>query len=136
MITTFKEIENLFGEINNSMYKKTGVYVIGGAALLRRGMKAATKDIDIVVDIKELQKLKQENLLKNDKLKKYEIKIEEIDVDIYVSHFSKLTIAPENLKKYTQKIWDYFLQFFKSGAANLHPFSFSSLSCFKTSFRL
>jgi len=52
MITTFKEIENLFGEINNSMYKKTGVYVIGGAALLRRGMKAATKDIDIVVATK------------------------------------------------------------------------------------
>src|SRR3989344_7109336 len=52
MITTFKEIEELFREINNSMYKKTRVYIIGGAALLKRGMKAATKDIDLVVNTK------------------------------------------------------------------------------------
>src|SRR3989338_2449541 len=52
MITTFKEIEELFREINNSMYKKTRVYIIGGAALLKRGMKVATKDIDLVVATK------------------------------------------------------------------------------------
>jgi len=52
MITTFKEIEELFREINNSMYKKTRVYIIGGAALLKRGMKVATKDIDLIVDTK------------------------------------------------------------------------------------
>src|SRR3989344_2475693 len=52
MITTFKEIEELFAEINNSMSKKVKVYVVGGAALLRRGMKAATKDIDVVVATK------------------------------------------------------------------------------------
>ena len=52
MITTFKEIEELFVELNNSMYKKTRAYVIGGAALLRRGMKAATKDIDLVMATK------------------------------------------------------------------------------------
>jgi len=52
MITTFKEIEELFAEINNSMSKKVNVYIIGGAALLRRGMKAATKDIDLVVETK------------------------------------------------------------------------------------
>ncbi len=60
MITTFKEIEELFREIDNSMYKKTRAYIIGGAALLKRGMKAATKDIDIVVSTKneffEIQK--------------------------------------------------------------------------------
>lgn len=53
MITTFKEIEKLFVELNNSMHKKTGIYVIGGAALLRRGMKAATKDIDLVIAAKD-----------------------------------------------------------------------------------
>ena len=52
MITTFKEIEELFREINNSMYKKTRVYIIGGAALLKRGMKVATKDIDLIVATK------------------------------------------------------------------------------------
>ena len=52
MITTFKEIVELFTELNNSMHKKTNAYTIGGAALLRRGIKAATKDIDLVVDAK------------------------------------------------------------------------------------
>jgi hypothetical protein len=53
MITTFKEIEELFTELNNSMSKKTNVYVIGGAALLKKGIKTATKDIDIVVTTKK-----------------------------------------------------------------------------------
>ncbi|MEK6946408.1 MAG: DUF6036 family nucleotidyltransferase [Nanoarchaeota archaeon] len=52
MITTFKEIEELFTEIDNSMSKKVNVYIIGGAALLRKGIKAATKDIDMVVATK------------------------------------------------------------------------------------
>ena len=56
------------------------------------------------MEVNELQKLKTESLSKNDNLKKYEIKIDEIDVDIYVSYFSKLTIAPENLKKHIKKV--------------------------------
>lgn len=52
MITAFKEIEKLFTELNNSMSKKASVYVIGGATLLMRRMKAATKDIDLVVATK------------------------------------------------------------------------------------
>jgi len=43
-------------------------------------------------------------LSKNDNLKKYEIKDGEVDIDIYVSYFSKLTIAPENLSKYAKRI--------------------------------
>ena len=60
MITTFKEIEELFKEIDHLIFKKIKVYIIGGAALLKRGMKAATKDIDLVVTAKneffEIQK--------------------------------------------------------------------------------
>ena len=52
MITTFKEIEELFKEIDNSISKEIRVYIIGGAALLKRGIKAATKDIDLVVAAK------------------------------------------------------------------------------------
>jgi len=52
MITTFKEIEELLREIDNSISKKTRAYIIGGAALLKKGMKAATKDIDLVVTTK------------------------------------------------------------------------------------
>jgi len=53
MITDFKEVEKLFKELNRAMRKKTSVYVIGGATLLKKGMKDATKDIDIVVVTKQ-----------------------------------------------------------------------------------
>src|SRR3989338_7218568 len=53
MITAFTEIDKLFEEIDNSMNQNARVYVIGGAALLHRGMKAATKDIDLVVATKK-----------------------------------------------------------------------------------
>lgn len=52
MINTFKDIESFFREMDNVLYKKVEVYIIGGAALLRRGQKAATKDIDIIVSTK------------------------------------------------------------------------------------
>jgi|SRR3989344_6854980 len=84
--------------------KKYNFILIGGWAIYLWTKQQKSKDIDIVVDIKELQKLKRENLNKNDNLKKYEIKYEEIDVDIYVPYFSKLTIPTEDLKNYTSKI--------------------------------
>jgi len=49
MITSFKEIENFFTEIDISIDDEIKFYIIGGAALLNRGMKAATKDIDVIV---------------------------------------------------------------------------------------
>ena len=84
--------------------KKYDFVVIGGWAVYLLTKQQKSKDIDIVVDIAELQKLKQENLIKNDRLKKYEIKLEEIDVDIYLSYFSKLTIPAEEIKNYSIKI--------------------------------
>jgi len=84
--------------------KKYDFILIGGWATYLWTRQQKSKDVDIVVEIDELQKLKAENLSKNDSLKKYEIKFRDIDVDIYVSYFSKLAIAPENLKKYVGEI--------------------------------
>src|SRR3989344_65532 len=84
--------------------KKYNFILIGGWAVYLLTKQQKSKDIDIVVDIDELQKLNKEELSKNDNLKKYEIKIQDIDIDIYVSHFSKLAIAPEHLKKYIKRI--------------------------------
>ncbi len=80
--------------------------LIGGwAAYLWTGLHKS-KDIDIVIkNFDDLSKLKQDfELSKNENLKKYEIKIEEIDIDIYVPFFSKLTIPAEEIKKYTSKV--------------------------------
>ena len=91
-------------KILQELRRKYDFILIGGWATYLWTKQQKSKDIDIVVEIKELEKLKAESLSKNDHLKKYGIKIEEVDVDIYVSHFSKLEIAPENLKKYIKKV--------------------------------
>lgn len=85
----------------NKNKKKYDFILIGGWATYLWTKQLKSKDIDIVVDINELQKLKQEQLIKNDRLKKYEIKFEEIDIDIYVPYFSKLTIPAEDIKNYS-----------------------------------
>ena len=79
---------------------KYNFILIGGWAVYLLTRQKKSKDIDIVIDIKELQKFKNENLSKNERLKKYEIKRDEIDVDIYVEYFSKLTVPVEDIKKY------------------------------------
>ena len=84
--------------------RKYNFIVIGGWAAYLLSKQQKSKDIDIVVDINELQKLKKENLSKNDKLKKYEIKTGEIDIDIYTDYYSKLTIPPEDLKNFISNI--------------------------------
>lgn len=90
--------------ILQELNKKYNFILIGGWATYLWTKQQKSKDIDIVIDIEELQKLKNESLSKNNKLNKYEIKIEEIDVDIYVAHFSKLALPAEELKKYASKI--------------------------------
>jgi len=80
---------NLLKEVN----KKIKFTLIGGWAVYLWAKSHKSKDIDIVVDFKELEKIKLEyDLKKNDNLKKYEIIIEEIDIDIYVPYYSKLAV--------------------------------------------
>jgi hypothetical protein len=96
----------------NALLKIQGKFdfiVIGGwAAYLWTGLHKS-KDIDIAIkDLKVLAFLKENfNLLKNDSLKKYEIKFDEIDLGIYAPHFSKLAIPVEDLKKYTAKVQNF-----------------------------
>ncbi|MBN2423073.1 hypothetical protein JXB41_07660 [Candidatus Woesearchaeota archaeon] len=80
--------------------------LIGGWANYLWTKLHKSKDIDIILeDFNSLNYLKQNyNLTKNDNLKKYEIKIEEIDVDIYVAHYSELGIPINEIKKHTTKI--------------------------------
>ena len=84
--------------------KKYNFILIGGWASYLLTKQQKSKDIDIVIDIKELEKLKQENLIKNDRLKKYEIKFQDIDVDIYLPFYSKLTFPLQELKEYAIEI--------------------------------
>ena len=80
--------------------KEHSFILIGGWAVYLFTKQQKSKDIDIVIDIKELQKFKSENLNKNDNLRKYEIKREDIDIDIYLEHYSRLAIPAEDIKKF------------------------------------
>lgn len=72
--------------------------LIGGWAIYFLTRKFKSKDIDIIVDFNALAKLKKEfNLNKNNNLRKYEIKINEIDIDIYTNFYSQLTIPIEEI---------------------------------------
>ena len=67
--------------------------LIGGWAVYLWTRSQKSKDVDIIVDIPVMAELKKRyDVRKNDRLKKYEIKIDEIDVDIYVKHYSELTV--------------------------------------------
>ena len=73
--------------------KKYKFIVIGGwAAYLLTGLHKS-KDIDLVVDYDTLFNMKKEYAInKNDRLKKYEIKFGEFDVDLYLPAFSRLML--------------------------------------------
>ena len=80
--------------------------LIGGWAAYMWTKLHKSKDIDIIVyDFKDLEYLKKEyDLKKNDNLKKYEIVFGEIDLDIYVLYYSKLTLPIKEIKKYIEKV--------------------------------
>ena len=86
--------------------EKFNFMLIGGWAAYLWTNLHKSKDIDIVIDnFADLDFLKKNyNLIKNDHLKKYEIKIEEVDVDIYIPFFSRLAIPLEDIKKHTAKV--------------------------------
>ena len=98
--------EKSWNILTNISKEKFKFIVIGGWAAYLWTKAHKSKDIDIaLIDIKDLDYLKQKyNLKKNDRLKKYEISFDEIDVDIYMPYFSELPIPIEDLKHYSVKI--------------------------------
>lgn len=80
--------------------------VIGGWAAYLWTKAHKSKDIDILLKNFEDMKYLREHytLKKNDNLKKYEIKIEEIDIDIYVPFYSRLALPVEECIGHTARI--------------------------------
>lgn len=83
-----------------TLKKRYDFILIGGWAIYLYTNAMKSKDIDIIVDYDLLEKIGLENTLKkNERLKKYEIKFQEISVDIYLPYFSKIVIPPEDILK-------------------------------------
>lgn len=87
-------------QILQDLKKKYRFILIGGWAVFLYGKGLKSKDIDIIVDYDELEKLKNDfSLVKNERLKKYEVKFGEIDIDIYLPHYSDLGVDIEKIKE-------------------------------------
>jgi len=92
-------------KILQDLRRKFDFILIGGWAVFLYTKALKSKDIDIVIDYKELEKFKKEfDISKNERLKKYEAKIEEIDIDIYLPYFSNIGLPVEEIKNYVQSV--------------------------------
>lgn len=81
-----------------SMRNTLKFVVIGGWSVYLYTKLHKSKDIDIIVDYETLRLLQSEYTLnKNDRLKKYEIKLDEFDIDIYLPGYSKLTVPVKDV---------------------------------------
>jgi len=82
-----------------------GFTLIGGWAAWLYCKSQKSRDIDIIVGFEELARIKQEfTLRKNERLHKYEFRMEEIDVDVYVEHYSRLAIPAEEAMKEAREV--------------------------------
>lgn len=90
--------------------KRYKFIVIGGWAVYLYTQALKSKDIDIIVDFSQLETIKKDfPLEKNERLKKYQIKIEEIDIDIYMPFYSDLGLPVEDIIKKTTSVNGFIL---------------------------
>lgn len=87
-------------EFLQELNKRYEFILIGGWAVYFYTKSLKSKDIDIIIELQTLGKLRTDfNLIKNGRLQKYEICFEGFDVDIYVPHFSSLGLPIEEILK-------------------------------------
>lgn len=92
-------------KILQNLQKEYKFILIGGWAVFLYTHSLKSKDIDLVIEYEELEKIRRKfTLNKNDRLKKYEIVIDEIDIDLYLPFYSSPGIPAEEIKKYTRNL--------------------------------
>ena len=93
-----------------NLRKKFKFILIGGWAVFLYAKSLKSKAIDIIIDYDELEKIRKEyHLFKNDRLKKYEIKEEQTDIDIYLPYFSDLGLRAEEVQNYCQSLEGFWV---------------------------
>lgn len=96
-LVTYKSFEAL-----KSLKKDFDFILIGGWAVFLYTHSLKSKDIDLVLDFDSLSEFKKRfEVVKNERLKKYETKIGEIDIDLYVPFYSNPGLPAEKIKNYT-----------------------------------
>lgn len=92
-------------QVLQNLRKKYQFILIGGWAVFLYTKALKSKDIDLVAEHEDLEKLREEfEVSKNVRLKKYEARAEEVEIDIYVPFYSNPGIPAEDLKQYATRI--------------------------------
>lgn len=85
--------------------KEFDFVLIGGWAVYLWTNSQKSRDIDLIVGYEALDYLRRSYILKkNDHLKRYEIVVDNVDIDVYLPYFSKLGIPAEEIVKYKVKV--------------------------------
>lgn len=72
--------------------------LIGGWAVWLYTKKLKSKDVDIIVEPEELSRIREKyELFKNNRLKKYEFRQGEVQVDVYPAYYSDLGVKAERI---------------------------------------
>lgn len=80
------------------LHRTFRIAVIGGWAVWLYTRQLKSKDIDIIVELPDLSKLREAfPISKNERLKKYELRRGEIQVDVYAPFYSKLGVPAEDI---------------------------------------
>jgi hypothetical protein len=78
--------------------KEFDFVLIGGWAVYLYTKLHKSKDIDIIIDYPTLRKISAlYRTQKNDRLSKYEIRLERFDIDVYLPKYSKLSLPAEEI---------------------------------------
>ncbi len=85
-----------------SLKRLVDFVLIGGWAVYLYTQALKSKDIDILIGYGQLEKLKQRYVVfKNGRLKKYEARRGEIQIDVYLPYYSQIGIPVEDLISHT-----------------------------------
>jgi hypothetical protein len=91
-------------QILKQLKKEIDFILIGGWAVYLYTKALKSKDIDIIVNYDQLGRFRKKyQVFKNERLAKYEIKKEGIDIDIYLPYFSNLGLPVEKLINFVEK---------------------------------
>lgn len=87
------------------LHKECDFILIGGWAVFLYTKALKSKDIDIVSEYRELERLKLNfEVSKNERLKKYEARAGEVEIDVYVPFYSNPGLPAEVLRDFQETI--------------------------------
>lgn len=85
--------------------KKYQFVLIGDWAVFLYTRALKSKDIDLILEYSQLEKLKEEfSVTKNERLKKYEARNDGLEIDIYLPFYSNLGLPAEEVSKFTHSL--------------------------------